>query len=83
MKNSMSLANGAADNSKTVYANRCSECKKVVIDKRLIMEIPMASSNILYYCGKIVGGIYVDNKEFLEKLLRSMYEELPAQKKKK
>lgn len=79
----------------------------------------MASSNILYYRGKIVGGIYddrllvkpvksaatlmpeatyefpyegakemllvddVDNKEFLEKLLRSMYEELPAQKKKK
>ena len=32
MKNSMSLANGAADNSKTVYANRCSECKKVVTD---------------------------------------------------
>ena len=60
MKNSMSLANGAADNSKTVYANRCSECKKVVIDKRLIMEILMASSNILYYRGKIVGGIYDD-----------------------
>ncbi len=31
-KNSMSLANGAADNSKTVYAYRCSECKKVVIE---------------------------------------------------
>ena len=118
MKNSMSLANGSSDNSKTVYANRCSECKKVVIDKRLIMEIPMASSNILYYCGKIVGGIYddrllvkpvksavmlmpeatyelpyegakemllvddVDNKEFLAKLFRTMYEELPATKKK-
>ena len=27
---------------------------------RLIMEIPMASSNILYYRGKIVGGIYDD-----------------------
>ena len=24
------------------------------------MEIPMASSNILYYRGKIVGGIYDD-----------------------
>ena len=79
----------------------------------------MMGEYILYYCGKIVGGIYddrllvkpvksaatlipeatyelpyegakemmlvddVDNKEFLAKLFRSMYEELPAPKKKK
>ena len=79
----------------------------------------MMGEYILYYRGKIVGGIYddrllvkpvksaaalmpeatyelpyegakemllvddVDNKETLEKLFRSMYEELPAPKKKK
>ena len=31
-KNSVSLANGAADNSRTVFAYKCSDCKKVVID---------------------------------------------------
>ncbi len=79
----------------------------------------MMGEYILYYRGKIVGGIYddrllvkpvksavmlmpeatyelpyegakemllvddVDNKEFLTKLFRSMYEELPAPKKKR
>ena len=31
-KNSVSLANGAADHAKTVYAFKCGACKKVVID---------------------------------------------------
>ncbi len=31
-KGSLSLANGAADNPNTVYAFKCAECKKVVID---------------------------------------------------
>ncbi|MBR4469977.1 MAG: TfoX/Sxy family protein [Erysipelotrichaceae bacterium] len=80
---------------------------------------PMMSEYIIYYQGKIVGGIYddrflvkptnsaknmmpntdvelpyegakemllvsdVDNKEFLRKLIESMYEELPASKKKR
>ena len=79
----------------------------------------MMGEYILYYCGKIVGGIYddrflvkdvkaarelmpvaelelpyegakemllvdnVENREFLEELLKSMYPELPAPKKKK
>lgn len=79
----------------------------------------MMGEYILYYCGKIVGGIYddrflvkdvkaarelmpeaelelpyegaremllvdnVENREFLEDLLESMYPELPAPKKKK
>lgn len=79
----------------------------------------MMGEYIIYYRGKIVGGIYddrllvkptksavammpnadlelpyegakemllvddVDNKEFLQELLESMYEELPAPKKKK
>ena len=79
----------------------------------------MMGEYIIYYRGKIVGGIYddrflvkptlsaktlmpeaglelpyegakemllvdnVDNKEFLKKLLESMYDELPAPKKKK
>ena len=79
----------------------------------------MMGEYIIYYRGKIVGGIYddrllvkptksavammpnadlelpyegakemllvedVDNKEFLRELLESMYEELPAPKKKK
>ena len=79
----------------------------------------MMGEYILYYRGKIVGGIYddrflvkptksaiammpdasmelpyegtkemllvddIDNKEFLSKLLETMYEELPAPKKKK
>lgn len=30
--NKQSLANGAADNSNTVYAYNCTECKKVIID---------------------------------------------------
>ena len=29
---SVSLANGATDNSRTVYAYKCDECKKVIID---------------------------------------------------
>ena len=76
----------------------------------------MMGEYIIYYCGKVVGGIYddrflvkpvksampeaglelpyegakemllvdnVENKEFLRNLLESMYEELPAPKKKK
>lgn len=79
----------------------------------------MMGEYIIYYRGKIVGGIYddrflvknvkaasemmpeaslelpyegakemllvddIDNKSFLKKLLETMYEELPAQKKKK
>lgn len=31
-KGSVSLANGAADNSRTVYAYNCKDCKKVIID---------------------------------------------------
>ncbi len=31
-KDNISLENGAADNSRTVYAYKCGECKKVVID---------------------------------------------------
>ena len=31
-KGSISLENGAADNSSTVYAYKCGTCKKVVID---------------------------------------------------
>ena len=31
-KNSVSLENGAANNSRTVYAYKCGECKKVIID---------------------------------------------------
>lgn len=31
-KDSVSLANGAAENSRTVYAYKCGECKKVIID---------------------------------------------------
>ena len=31
-KGSISLENGAADNSRTVYAYKCGTCKKVVID---------------------------------------------------
>ena len=31
-KGSVSLENGAAENSRTVYAYHCNECKKVVID---------------------------------------------------
>lgn len=31
-KGSTSLANGAADNANTVYAYKCSSCKKVIID---------------------------------------------------
>ncbi|MBQ2928922.1 MAG: hypothetical protein IJD99_01770 [Clostridia bacterium] len=31
-KGSVSLANGAADHSRTVYAYRCAECRKVIID---------------------------------------------------
>ena len=42
----MSLANGAADNSKTVYAYRCSECKKVVIDYSFDNGGPYGSSKV-------------------------------------
>ena len=31
-KESTSLSNGAADNARTVYAYKCSSCKKVIID---------------------------------------------------
>ena len=31
-KDSVSLTNGASNNSRTVYAYKCSDCKKVVID---------------------------------------------------
>ncbi len=31
-KESTSLANGAADNSNTVYAYKCGDCKKIIID---------------------------------------------------
>ena len=31
-KGSVSLENGAADNSRAVYAFKCPECKKVIID---------------------------------------------------
>lgn len=31
-KNSVSIMNGAAENSRTVYAHKCSSCKKVIID---------------------------------------------------
>ena len=84
-----------------------------------VTYLAMMGEYIIYYCGKIVGGIYddrllvkptksavammpnvdmelpydgakemllvddVDNKEFLRELLESMYEELPAPKKKK
>ena len=52
----------------------------------------MMGEYIIYYRGKIIGGIYddrflmllvddVENREFLEKLLKAMYEELPAPKK--
>ena len=31
-RGSVSLANGAAENSRIIYAYKCGECKKVVID---------------------------------------------------
>ncbi|MBR3865834.1 MAG: hypothetical protein IKM67_03860 [Clostridia bacterium] len=31
-KAAFSIENGAADNSRTVYAYRCKDCKKIVID---------------------------------------------------
>ena len=31
-KGSVSLENGAADNSRAVYAFKCADCKKVIID---------------------------------------------------
>jgi hypothetical protein len=31
-KGSLPLGNGAADNSDTVYAHKCADCKKVIID---------------------------------------------------
>lgn len=31
-KDGTSLANGAADNSSIVYAHKCSNCRKVIID---------------------------------------------------
>lgn len=31
-KGATSLENGAADNSNVVYAYKCSECKKVIVD---------------------------------------------------
>ena len=50
----------------------------------------MMGEYIIYYRGKIVGGIYemllvedVDNKKFLTGLFNAMYDELPAPKPKK
>ena len=37
-KGSISLENGAAENSRTVYAHRCKECRKVVIDYGVVPE---------------------------------------------
>jgi len=37
-KGSVSLENGAAENSRTVYAYHCKECKKVVIDYGVAVE---------------------------------------------
>ena len=31
-RDSVPLSNGAADNSRTVYAYRCADCQKVIID---------------------------------------------------
>lgn len=31
-RDSISLAKGAADNSSAVYAHKCNDCKKVIID---------------------------------------------------
>lgn len=31
-KDSVSITNGASDSSQTVYAYKCGECKKVIID---------------------------------------------------
>ena len=31
-RGSVSLSNGAADHSRTVYAYRCADCQKVIID---------------------------------------------------
>ena len=31
-KGSVPLSNGAADNSRTVYAHRCADCQKILID---------------------------------------------------
>ena len=31
-KDSVSLENGAANNSRTVYAYKCGDCKKVIVD---------------------------------------------------
>ena len=31
-KDSLSISNGASDNSKIVYAYRCKDCKKIIID---------------------------------------------------
>jgi len=31
-KGSLSLTNGAADNSRMVYAHRCKNCQKIIID---------------------------------------------------
>ena len=31
-RGSVSLSNGAADNSRTVFAHRCAACQKIIID---------------------------------------------------
>ena len=31
-KGSVPLSNGAADNARTVYAHRCADCQKILID---------------------------------------------------
>ena len=31
-RDAVPLSNGAADNTKTVYAHRCADCQKVIID---------------------------------------------------
>ena len=45
----------------------------------------MMGEYILYFRGKVIGGILVedvDDSEFLQELVRSVYEDLPAPKKK-
>lgn len=41
----------------------------------------MMGEYIIYYRGKIIGGIY-DDREFLKELLERMYDELPLPKNK-
>lgn len=40
----------------------------------------MMGEYIIYYRGRIVGGIYDDSKEYLAGLFKAMYDELPVHK---